>query len=213
MFVVLSQLLSDLLAPVTDQVPEHISDHSNILSFRAHIKNSINTPSQVRAAPPLIVSSLKKQDTEGTLGFTMISLHPFPSLRPPVPACCHQTPVFPSLFLHLRGQRAVRSKGRESLRSGGWTTVSSSNGNGGAQRRRRRREERRGATITREPSLVSFWSLCTNMQSSNTRTLSPLAALVSYFLFDNLSTQSQQRRRIHWGLTSWTRQIWSVLFV
>ncbi|KAG8004256.1 LON peptidase N-terminal domain and RING finger protein 3 [Nibea albiflora] len=40
------KLLSDLLAPVTDQVPEHISDYSSISSFRAHIKNSINTPSQ-----------------------------------------------------------------------------------------------------------------------------------------------------------------------
>eukprot|EP00064_Thunnus_orientalis_P012450 superscaffoldBa00001910_g12485 len=40
------KLLSDLLAPVTDQVPEHISDYSNILSSRAHIKNSIIAPSQ-----------------------------------------------------------------------------------------------------------------------------------------------------------------------
>ncbi|KAM3612463.1 uncharacterized protein V6R79_008553 [Siganus canaliculatus] len=40
------KLLSDLLAPVTDQVPEHIADYSNILSFRGHIKSSINTPSQ-----------------------------------------------------------------------------------------------------------------------------------------------------------------------
>lgn len=41
------KLLSDLLAPVTDQVPEHISDCSNTLSSRAHIKSSINTPSQI----------------------------------------------------------------------------------------------------------------------------------------------------------------------
>lgn len=41
------KLLSDLLAPVTDQVPEHISDCSNTLSSRAHIKNSINTTSQI----------------------------------------------------------------------------------------------------------------------------------------------------------------------
>ncbi|XP_034085086.1 LON peptidase N-terminal domain and RING finger protein 3-like [Gymnodraco acuticeps] len=41
------KLLSDLLAPVTDQVPEHISDYTNILSLRAHIKNSITTPSQM----------------------------------------------------------------------------------------------------------------------------------------------------------------------
>lgn len=40
------KLLGDILAPVTDQVPEHISDYSNTLSFRAHIKNSISTPSQ-----------------------------------------------------------------------------------------------------------------------------------------------------------------------
>ncbi|XP_029021875.1 LON peptidase N-terminal domain and RING finger protein 3-like [Betta splendens] len=40
------RLLSDLLAPVTDQVPEHISDYSNILSSRAHIKSSISSPSQ-----------------------------------------------------------------------------------------------------------------------------------------------------------------------
>ncbi|XP_028272302.1 LON peptidase N-terminal domain and RING finger protein 3-like [Parambassis ranga] len=38
------KLLSDLLAPVTDQVPEHISDYSNILSSRAHIKSSISVP-------------------------------------------------------------------------------------------------------------------------------------------------------------------------
>lgn len=49
------QLLSDLLAPVIDQVPEHLSD-CNTVCFRAHIKNSINTPSQVRAALPLLVS-------------------------------------------------------------------------------------------------------------------------------------------------------------
>lgn len=47
LFVVSSQLLSDLLAPVTDQVPEHISDYSNILSSRAHIKNSISARFQV----------------------------------------------------------------------------------------------------------------------------------------------------------------------
>ncbi|XP_069027074.1 LON peptidase N-terminal domain and RING finger protein 3-like [Embiotoca jacksoni] len=37
------KLLCDLLAPVTDQVPEHISDYSNILSSRAHIKNSFQS--------------------------------------------------------------------------------------------------------------------------------------------------------------------------
>ncbi|KAG7223598.1 hypothetical protein INR49_028491 [Caranx melampygus] len=40
------KLLSHLLAPVTDQVPEHISDYSNILSSRAQIKNSISAPFQ-----------------------------------------------------------------------------------------------------------------------------------------------------------------------
>ncbi|KAM8733185.1 LON peptidase N-terminal domain and RING finger protein 3-like [Acanthopagrus schlegelii] len=40
-----NKLLSDLLAPVIDQVPEHLSD-CNTVCFRAHIKNSINTPSQ-----------------------------------------------------------------------------------------------------------------------------------------------------------------------
>ncbi|KAM7417140.1 hypothetical protein PAMA_016987 [Pampus argenteus] len=40
------KLLSDLLAPVTDQVPEHISDYSNILSSRVHIKSGITALSQ-----------------------------------------------------------------------------------------------------------------------------------------------------------------------
>ncbi|XP_047440806.1 LON peptidase N-terminal domain and RING finger protein 3-like [Mugil cephalus] len=40
------KLLSDLLGPVTDQVPEHISDYSSILSSRAHIKNSISAAFQ-----------------------------------------------------------------------------------------------------------------------------------------------------------------------
>ncbi|XP_028314728.1 LON peptidase N-terminal domain and RING finger protein 3-like [Gouania willdenowi] len=38
------KLLSDLLAPVTDQVPEHISDCSNFLSSITYIKNSIHNP-------------------------------------------------------------------------------------------------------------------------------------------------------------------------
>ncbi|TMS17167.1 LON peptidase N-terminal domain and RING finger protein 3 [Larimichthys crocea] len=57
------KLLSDLLAPVTDQVPEHISDYSSISSFRAHIKNSINTPSQTFS--PSMLSS------EFSLAFTL----------------------------------------------------------------------------------------------------------------------------------------------
>ncbi|XP_071783268.1 LON peptidase N-terminal domain and RING finger protein 3-like [Centroberyx gerrardi] len=36
-----SKLLSDLLAPVTDQVPDRVLDYSNVLSSRAHIKSSI----------------------------------------------------------------------------------------------------------------------------------------------------------------------------
>ncbi|XP_029297381.1 LOW QUALITY PROTEIN: LON peptidase N-terminal domain and RING finger protein 3-like [Cottoperca gobio] len=51
------KLLGDLLAPVTDQVPEHISDYSNILSFRAHIKNSINTPSEIFSPSLLSLAS------------------------------------------------------------------------------------------------------------------------------------------------------------
>ncbi|XP_026187071.1 LON peptidase N-terminal domain and RING finger protein 3 [Mastacembelus armatus] len=48
------KLLSELLAPVTDQVPEHISDYSNILSSRAHIKN-ISAPFQT-VSPSLLSS-------------------------------------------------------------------------------------------------------------------------------------------------------------
>ncbi|XP_041653429.1 LON peptidase N-terminal domain and RING finger protein 3-like [Cheilinus undulatus] len=49
------KLLSDLLAPVTDQVPGQISEFSSIHSLRTHIKN-INTPSQSNS--PSLVSSL-----------------------------------------------------------------------------------------------------------------------------------------------------------
>ncbi|XP_008303722.1 LON peptidase N-terminal domain and RING finger protein 3 [Stegastes partitus] len=53
------KLLSDLLAPVTDQVPEHISDYSNILSSRAHIKSSLSAPFQaVSPCSPSSDSSL-----------------------------------------------------------------------------------------------------------------------------------------------------------
>ncbi|XP_068181715.1 LON peptidase N-terminal domain and RING finger protein 3-like [Antennarius striatus] len=41
------KLLSDLLAPVSDQVPEHISDYSTSLPVREHIKSSKSAPSQV----------------------------------------------------------------------------------------------------------------------------------------------------------------------
>ncbi|XP_071397796.1 LON peptidase N-terminal domain and RING finger protein 3-like [Centroberyx affinis] len=64
-----SKLLSDLLAPVTDQVPDRVLDYSNVLSSRAHIKSSIThtdthihtdsvthtparTPSLCATAPP-----------------------------------------------------------------------------------------------------------------------------------------------------------------
>ncbi|XP_034037429.1 LON peptidase N-terminal domain and RING finger protein 3-like [Thalassophryne amazonica] len=40
------KLLSDLLAPVTDQVPEHILDSFTTVSSRANIKSSISAPSQ-----------------------------------------------------------------------------------------------------------------------------------------------------------------------
>ncbi|KAM9356780.1 LON peptidase N-terminal domain and RING finger protein 3-like [Symphorus nematophorus] len=49
------KLLSDLLAPVTDQVPEQISDYSNILSFRVHIKSCIS-PSSQTFSPSLLSS-------------------------------------------------------------------------------------------------------------------------------------------------------------
>uniref|UniRef100_A0A3P8TCP3 LON peptidase N-terminal domain and ring finger 3 n=1 Tax=Amphiprion percula TaxID=161767 RepID=A0A3P8TCP3_AMPPE len=53
------KLLSELLAPVTDQVPEHISDYSNILSSRAHIKSSISAPFQtISSCSPSSDSSL-----------------------------------------------------------------------------------------------------------------------------------------------------------
>ncbi|KAI4819098.1 hypothetical protein KUCAC02_004378 [Chaenocephalus aceratus] len=55
------KLLSDLLAPVTDQVPEHISDYTNILSFRADIKNSITAPSQM-FSPSLMSLAPERSD-------------------------------------------------------------------------------------------------------------------------------------------------------
>lgn len=45
------QLLSNFLSPVTDQVSERISDYSNSLSSRAHIKSCITTPFQVKLQP------------------------------------------------------------------------------------------------------------------------------------------------------------------
>lgn len=53
MTFVSSQLLSNLLAPVSDQVHERISDFCGVPSVRALIKSSINVYSyQVVAAPP-----------------------------------------------------------------------------------------------------------------------------------------------------------------
>ncbi|XP_019940548.1 LON peptidase N-terminal domain and RING finger protein 3-like [Paralichthys olivaceus] len=49
------KLLSHLLAPVTDQVPEHISDYSSIWSSRAHIKSSFSAPFQ--SLSPSLLSS------------------------------------------------------------------------------------------------------------------------------------------------------------
>ncbi|XP_013882054.1 LON peptidase N-terminal domain and RING finger protein 3 [Austrofundulus limnaeus] len=49
------KLLSEILAPATDQVPEHISDCSNILSSRAHIKSSIS--SSIQTPSPGLLSS------------------------------------------------------------------------------------------------------------------------------------------------------------
>ncbi|KAM9740471.1 LON peptidase N-terminal domain and RING finger protein 3-like [Menidia menidia] len=51
------KLLSDLLAPVTDQVPEHISDCSSILSSRVHIKGSIGATLQTRGPSSLLLES------------------------------------------------------------------------------------------------------------------------------------------------------------
>ncbi|XP_061542127.1 LON peptidase N-terminal domain and RING finger protein 3-like [Phycodurus eques] len=48
-----NKLLSDLLAPVTYQVPEHISDFPNILSSRGRMKNSVSAPSQLFGPGPL----------------------------------------------------------------------------------------------------------------------------------------------------------------
>lgn len=42
------QLLSEILAPVTDQVPGHVSDCSSILSSREHVQSSITSPVQVQ---------------------------------------------------------------------------------------------------------------------------------------------------------------------
>ncbi|XP_061901254.1 LON peptidase N-terminal domain and RING finger protein 3-like [Entelurus aequoreus] len=48
-----NKLLSDLLAPVTNQVPEHIADFPNFLPSRGLIKSSISAPSQIVGPTPL----------------------------------------------------------------------------------------------------------------------------------------------------------------
>ncbi|XP_072252319.1 LON peptidase N-terminal domain and RING finger protein 3-like [Leuresthes tenuis] len=68
------KLLSDFLAPVTDQVPEHISDYSSILSSRAHTKASIGAPFQTHGPGSLssdssLASTLPATDkSEGRFG-------------------------------------------------------------------------------------------------------------------------------------------------
>ncbi|KAM4732813.1 LON peptidase N-terminal domain and RING finger protein 3-like [Anableps anableps] len=57
------KLLSDFLAPVTDQVPEHILGCTNFLSSRAHIKNSITEPVQTLSAG--LLSSVSPPSTAG----------------------------------------------------------------------------------------------------------------------------------------------------
>ncbi|XP_019725336.1 LON peptidase N-terminal domain and RING finger protein 3-like [Hippocampus comes] len=52
-----NKLLSDLLAPVTNQVPEHIWDFPNILSSRGRMKKSINAASQLLGPVPLSTES------------------------------------------------------------------------------------------------------------------------------------------------------------
>ncbi|XP_061643269.1 LON peptidase N-terminal domain and RING finger protein 3-like [Phyllopteryx taeniolatus] len=48
-----NKLLSDLFAPVTYQVPEHISDFPNIVSSRGRMKSSVSAPSQLFGPGPL----------------------------------------------------------------------------------------------------------------------------------------------------------------
>uniref|UniRef100_A0A1A7Z473 LON peptidase N-terminal domain and ring finger 3 n=1 Tax=Iconisemion striatum TaxID=60296 RepID=A0A1A7Z473_9TELE len=64
------KLLSEILFPVTGPVPEHISDRSNILSSRAHIKSSICAPVQT-SVPGFLSSSSSPclpERSEGCLG-------------------------------------------------------------------------------------------------------------------------------------------------
>lgn len=140
------QLLSDLLAPVSDQVSEHISDFSIMPCIRAHIKNSINSSSQVGAAPTPELTGLENVRTlPSSLVFQ------FCLLRPLFPTCFpRRSALLPALCQGRTGD--VRRKVKGSLRPGGWPTVSSSNGKGGAPWKMWTREGWRGTT--RDPSLV-----------------------------------------------------------
>lgn len=183
MSVVFSQLLSDLLAPVTDQVPEHISDYSNILSLRAHIKNSINTPLEVRDAPPLIVSSL---NIEGTQGFIILSfsqtLSPISLSSESSLAFTPPAPEWPEgSEVKGEGKLAVGRLDHCCLLKRKWTSVVEEGGH-------ERSDDRKRA----KPGELLEFNAQTCMQPSNTCTLSTFAAFVSYFLFADLSVQSQQ---------------------
>lgn len=57
------KLLSELLAPVTNQVPEHITDYTNVLSSRALIKNTISASSQL-SLEPIVLSGARPESSE-----------------------------------------------------------------------------------------------------------------------------------------------------
>ncbi|XP_061691092.1 LON peptidase N-terminal domain and RING finger protein 3-like isoform X2 [Syngnathoides biaculeatus] len=62
-----NKLLSDLLAPVTDQVPDRICDFPSILSSRGRIKNSVSAPSQLFGPGPLSLE-LSRTSTAPVVG-------------------------------------------------------------------------------------------------------------------------------------------------
>lgn len=117
------KLLSDLLAPVTDQVPEHISDYSNILSLRAHIKNSINTP--LETLSPISLSS------ESSLAFT-----------PPAPEWPEGSEV------KGEGKLAVGRLDHCCLLKRKWTSVVEEGGHERSDDRKRAKPEPAGVTET-----------------------------------------------------------------
>ncbi|XP_037636663.1 LON peptidase N-terminal domain and RING finger protein 3-like [Sebastes umbrosus] len=75
------KLLCDLLAPVTDQVPEHISDYSNTLSLRAHIKSSINAPPEIFS--PSSASSLAPATPATEMSGSEVKCQTKPDIRRP----------------------------------------------------------------------------------------------------------------------------------